>query len=61
MSLSAECRRMDGVIQTWTEMSQSMWDDLGLRPVARIRSSHGELVSKHERFAAGHEKKTSTA
>ncbi len=30
----------------WTEMNQSMWDDLGLRPVARLRSSHGELVSK---------------
>ena len=30
----------------WTEMDLSKWEDLGLRPVGHLRTSHGQLVSK---------------
>lgn len=33
----------------WVEMTLDMWAGLGLKPVARLRSSHGELVSKLRR------------
>jgi hypothetical protein len=37
----------------WTEVDQRMWDDLGLRPRPRLRSSHGELMSKLARVRSG--------
>ena len=33
----------------WTEVDEAMWSELGLRPVQRLRSNHGELVSKLRR------------
>lgn len=37
----------------WTEMDRRMWAALGLRPVARLRSHGGELVSKLRRIRKG--------
>jgi hypothetical protein len=35
----------------WRTMSQVKWDELGLRPVARMKTNHGELISKLRKFS----------